>query len=267
MFFSAKQLYESGLVSFWELDDFDGMEKRASLSRIKKYVKACKTAILNREQDVETANDYISVFKWYRPWDVVPELKNFKAPDGEYAIGIEVEASFTDDGRAVAKKIQHWKHVAVDFEASDDMMEVTFPPMLYNKLSSKQQPFRYLKLLRSDSTVVDHDEDDEIGIHVNVSKGGHLPDTARTHTLGEMLRSHLSGAECRKYFGRARSYGYGHAYNRDYIEFKLFNSTTDSKVLRKYIHVAVALADIIYSDVDITEEVVLAALETAHSKR
>lgn len=271
MFFSARQLYDSSIVNQWELTDFDGKDLPVSLNRIKAYVRACKKAIVNREQ-YASANDYsdgVDVFKWLRPWHVVPSLAEFKAPDGEYAVGVEVEACFSDRGKAVANKVQHWKNIAIDFEGNAEMMEVTFPPTLYNKMSSKQQHFRYLKLLSKDSTWLDHNDEDcdagFVGIHVNVSKGGCDVNYDRVGRVTDELRE-LSEEENLKYFGR-EPYSYANSYGGNYVEFKLFNSTTDSKVLRRYIHIAVALADIIYGEQEITIDLVRSALSTAYNKR
>lgn len=265
MFFSAKQLYASGIMSEYDLEEFDGKDLPVSLNRIKKYVRACKKAIVAREEFAEAFGD-VEVFKWWRPWEVVPSLKEFKAPDGEYAVGIEVEACFIDRGQAVAKKVQHWKNIAIDFEGNSEMMEVTFPPTLYSKMSSKQQHFRYLNLLRKEATWKDHkDEDEFVGIHVNVSKGGKTVYYYRVERLSYILRD-LTHSENLKYFGR-EPYSYANNYGGNYVEFKLFNSTTDAKVLRRYIHIAVALADIIYGEQEITAELVRTALSTAYNKR
>lgn len=271
MFFSAKELFNANghmFVLSYELEDFDGRNAPVTLSRVKKYVSACKKAILERETMLDQG--FIDLYKWHRPWDVVPKLREFSAPEGEYAVGIEVEMGFNSrsDASFIAKKVQHWKYIALDYEGGDEPIEATFPPFLYNKMSSKRQPFRYLKLLTDNlDKVEEHDVDDQIGTHVNVSKGGAVANSNRAYQLKSILED-FNYAQNLKYFGR-NPYGYCNTYggNGKYIEFKLFNSTTDSKVLRKYIHVAVALADIIYSDVEITEEVVTAALETAHSKR
>lgn len=271
MFFSAKQLYDSKIVQEWELGDFDGKDLPVSLSRIKAYVRACKKAIVNREQYAvsDDCADGVDTFKWYRPWEVVPSLKEFKAPDGEYAVGIEVEACFSDRGKAVASKVQHWKNIAIDFEGAEEMMEVTFPPTLYSKMSSKQQHFRYLKLLSKDRTWLDHNDEDcdagFVGIHVNVSKGGCDVNYRRVEALSYSLRE-LSDSDNLKYFGR-QPYSYANSYGGNYVEFKLFNSTIDPKVLRRYIHIAVALADIIYGEQEINIDLVRSALSTAYNKR
>lgn len=270
MFFSAKQLYASGVVNHYELYDFDGKDLPVSLNRVKAYVRACKKAIVEREQYVvgDECSDGGDVFKWYRPWQVVPSLKEFKAPDGEYAVGIEVEACFSDRGKAVASKVQHWKNIAIDFEGEEEMMEVTFPPTLYSKMSSKQQHFRYIKLLSKDPTWLDHNDEDcdagFVGIHVNVSKGGCTVSSTRVGQVTNGLRE-LSGEENLKYFGRD-PYSYANNYQGNYVEFKLFDSTTDPKVLRRYIHIAVALADIIYGEQEINIDLVRSALSTAYNK-
>lgn len=275
MFFSAKQLLEwdkgqaySDLK--WQLFYMDGKEEApVTLSRVKKYVAACKKAIVERKEEIHTDYDeYISLWKWYRPWQVIPELKNFSAPDGEYAIGIEVEMGFVSQEAAskIASKVQHWKNIALDFEGGSYPIEATFPPFLYSKLSSKCQPIRYLKLLQENSDLVEeHGNDEEVGIHVNVSKGGSRLNGRRVDQVSNILRD-LNQEENDRYFGRY-PYSYANCYEGNYIEFKLFNSTTDPKVLRRYIHIAVALSAIIYGEQEITTELVLSALSTAYNKR
>lgn len=276
MFFSAKQLHDhftqhqSSNVA-WALHEFDDMgyrKEQVTLNRVKKYVRACKQGILERKTIVREDRGHAYITKWIRPWDVVPKLRNFTAPEGEYSVGVEIEMGFNSqsDASFIARKVSGWNNIALDYEGGRHPIEATFPPMLYSKLNSKCQPFRYLKILRDNAEkVFAHGQSACVGTHVNVGKGGVNPDYIRVEVMGGVL-GRLNSTTYLKYFGRARPYGY--CYHQDkYVEFKLFNSTTDSRVLRKYIHVAVALADIIYSDVEITEEIVTAALETAHSKR
>lgn len=275
MFFSAKQLHEHFIndprANTWALGEFDGKgyyKNQVTMSRVKKYVKACKQAILQRQTIVRNDEGYAYITKWIRPWDVVPKLRNFSAPEGEYSVGVEIEMGFNSqsDASFIANKVGGWNNIALDYEGGRNPIEATFPPMLYSKVGSKSQPFRYLKLLReNEDKVFEHNQAANVGTHVNVGKGGVNPDYRRIDLMTNVL-DRLSTGTCLKYFGRARPYGY--CYHQDkYVEFKLFNSTTDGKKLRKYIHVAVALAEIIYGSGDITADTVTAALKAAHSKR
>ena len=239
-------------------------------SKVKKYVKACKASILSRDMDLGKEFDYDYVGKWIRPWDVVPAIKNFQAPEGDYGIGIEVEMGFNslEDAQFIAKTISNWRHIAIDEEGGSYPLEVTFPPFLYSKLSSKSQPCRYLQLLKKNTRKVDkHYSYEEVGTHVNVSKGGvSRYDYYRLNDVNEIIEN-MSWRLCNKFFRRV-PYGYGNTYGKDnVIEWKLFNSVTDYKVLKRYINIAVALTDLVASDVDIDESAVMNALNNGYNKR
>ena len=273
MFFSAKALYQHFKDDEYALEDFEGeTDLRPTLKNIKAYVKACKRAIVNREGDVYFNGCYSQVAKWYRPWDVVPKLRNFQVPEGDYGIGVEVEMGFRSgsDARHIANLVKNWRYIAVDIEGGDYPIEATFPPALYSKLSSKTQVFRYLKLLRDNiDRVYQHRENSFVGTHINVSKGGvtyyNFSKVNQMYYLLIGMRNQPQHRElCNKYFGRNP---YGGVYDRGgYLEYKLFNSTTDGKALKRYINIAVALTDLIDSDQEITEESVFAACELGYNK-
>lgn len=280
MFFSAKDLHR------WLHDEAEGYTKRsfedhygpASKAKVRKYVAAAKAGILNRDSEVdffwgkqhEYVND-IYLGKWYRPWEIVPKLREFSVPAGDYGIGVEVEMGFTsrNSARAIANLIKNWKHIALDFEGGQHPIEVTFPPVLLSKMSSKTQVFRYLKLLRQNSSMLYvHSPSNQIGTHINVSKGGVTSfNPWRVAILYNILvgDEDLSYEEQVKYFGR-RPYG-GCFDQGGYIEYKLFNSTTDSKKLKQYINIAVALTDLVAGTEYIDGESVRAVLETAYNKK
>lgn len=272
MFYSAETLYNfyktEGYAPYY-LRDRPSCNSPVSKSKVKKYVKACKASILSRDMSLGEEFYYDYVGKWTRPWDVVPAIKNFQAPEGDYGIGIEVEMGFNslEDAQFIAKTISNWRHIAIDEEGGNYPLEVTFPPFLYSKLSANSQPCRYLKLLKKESyRVARHYTDDEVGTHVNVSKGGvSRYDSYRLEEVNSFLED-LSYRERLKFFGR-EPYGLGNTYGKDnVIEWKLFNSVTDYKVLKRYINIAVALTDVVASDVEITEEVVMNALNLGYNK-
>lgn len=285
MFFSAKELHAHLNDSAnWDGRYFAEEYGSTSLYKIRKYVAAAKRGIIARESEVEITigppeRDYwdgklrcptadIELYKWYRPWEVVPALKNFTPPVGDHGIGVEVEFGFNSlqGSQKIAKAVSKWKYIALDIEGGDYPIEATFPPVLLSKLNSKSQVFRYLKLLRDNiEDVQKHHPSHMVGTHVNVSKGGVLQmDQLRADLVGDVLHAELSEDEQYKYFGR-RPYGGCNSMGK-YIEYKLFNSTTDSKAVRKYINVAVALTDLICSSTEITEHSVRAALESGYTK-
>ena len=272
MFFSAKALYTHLKNDYYAVGEFvDDTGVPPTFKNVRGYVKACKAAIVERDYYADFG-DRPHVGKWWRPWDVVPKLRNFQAPEGDYGIGVEVEMGFRNvaGSRHIANLIKNWRYIAVDIEGGDYPIEATFPPVLYSKLSSKTQVFRYLKLLRDNIDCVHpHRQDDFVGTHINVSKGGvSRYDRGRVDTMYYLLvglrGSDARREDCYKYFGR---FPYGGVYDRGgYLEFKLFNSTTDSKALKRYINVAVALTDLIDSDTTIDEDSVFAACEAGYNK-
>lgn len=252
-------------------------ESRKILSTIKQSIVQRQSAITNTENNLTF---YIS--KWIRPWDVVPELINFVPPEDDYGIGVEVEFGFVSVAAAikVANHIKNWHYVALDFEGGENPIEATFSPVLYSKLNSKSQVNRYLDFLNANKELVTQHNAAEswVGTHVNVS--ANVPvSTLRAEQLSDVLRSlcsrydHITNHRAtdeqvalrNKYFGR-NPYGYCVPQaGGKYVEFKLFNSTTDKKVLRRYINVSVALMSLLNSYVAITPESVKHALETGYS--
>lgn len=276
MFFSTNDLYEAckrdrGAGYGSNIGHFYGIaEDAVTKHHVKNYVRTIKRAIVNRQSRVPSQGRdswpyYVS--KWFRPWEIVPALRDFRAPAGEFAVGVEVEMGFQSLAlaRAVAQHVQHWKHIALDFEGGSHPIEATFPPVLYSKYGSKSQASRYLKFI-SRGFAAAHSEGSLIGTHVNVSKGGaESVDYYRMDCMADALRG-LSGTERQRYFGRYNPYGYCYNQGR-YVEFKMFNSTTDWKRLRQYVDVAVAIADLLYGTESITMESVRTALETGYNKR
>ena len=132
---------------------------------------------------------------------------------------------------------------------------------------------RYCKLLTQESHRTEtHDPTDHVGTHVNVSKGSSVMSlrnlSIRQSDMNACLYNIDFTAAC-KYFGRS-PYGYGYlreaSNGRSFIEWKLFNSTSDAATLKRYINIAVALTDLMYSSQSITSESVMIALEYGYNK-
>lgn len=278
MFFSARE-YHSWLNSSEGVYDkrriIGDRFGHVSLKAAAKKLRLIKDAIVNRDEYAELDNsvDFYGdceeyVYKWHRPWHVVPKLKNWRPPAGDYGIGVEIELGFNtaSAARRVAQAVRNWRYVALDIEGPAYPIEATFPPFAYSKMDSKKQPFRYLKLLRErPDDIYQHDPASCTGTHINVSSQVTSYDSRRLERL-RMAFDSLSRSQNYKYFGRM-PYGYVNHYSGKYLEFKLFNSTTDSKVLRRYIHIAVALTELVISEREITRESVLDALEAGYNKR
>jgi hypothetical protein len=279
MFFSTNELYDyAGRNASIRnrINRHLGVAQSRPLNKRKVavYLRAVKDAIAARQTTVPTPHipsyDQEYIAKWHRPWDVVPKLANFSAPEGEYAVGVEIELGFTSAGasRTVANFIRNWKYVALDWEGGDNPIEATFPPILYSKFNSQSQPMRYLKFLRQNSRLVTrHRSDAVVGTHVNVSKGGRRVGAVRTREATYFM-DYLTPEEKVKYFGRAHPYLYAISQEGGkFIEFKMFNSTTDGVALKRYVNVAVAVAELIYSTETINSASIRAALEKGYNKR
>lgn len=235
-----------------------------------------ETSVILRKVKQKLANrdlegNHVGLGKWLRPWSVVPALKNFAAPEGDFGIGVEVEMGFTSlqAVRDVAHQIKDWKNITLDREGGQYPLEVTFPVMLYSKISKRSQVMRYLNILDSvRNTVVDHrTTGGAVGTHINVSMGG-VPEIGQYYPRMSDISTVISqlGQDLHvKYFGR-RPYGY--LYNRrTYIEFKLFNSQLDPKRLQQYIDIAVSLTKLVPTSAGvINRTTVIAALEEGFNK-
>lgn len=278
MFFSAREFMEyinSSEGMYARLAYFNARHRRITLNEARSFMRLVRNAIVERNMEPYVAKEdcHVSLYKWLRPWLVVPKLREFAPPPGEFGVGVEVECGFISPAAAsfVADKIKNWKYVAVDYEGGEYPIEATFPPFIYSKMRSNRTPaLRYIKLLSDNANLV-APKAQHVGFHVNVSKGDAngrcVPiDSARLYRINDELEE-LSYREMLKYFNRD-PYGmlYPQGGNR-WVEMKLFDSTTDVATARRYIHIAVALADLLYSAQRITGESVRAALEAGYNKK
>lgn len=245
-----------------------------SLEAARLFMREIKERVIQREIDPNygsntrlTHGHYLA--KWHRPWTVVPALANFTPPENDFGIGVEVEMGFRTRALAgnIIQKIANWKHIAIDAEGGEHGVETTFPPILYSKLNKRSQVVRYLDLLEENrSTVADHGGY-QVGTHVNVSWGSRRVPSGRLDLLNSYLRG-LPSDQKHRYFNRI-PYGYG--YNRQsgkFIEWKLFNSVPHSRLIFRYVDIAVELTKLVHGPYeDINERSVLAALERGYNKR
>ena len=113
MFFSAKELHAHIHESRYRAADFKEEFGGNGLKKVAAYVRACKQGIVARADAIEFESgkeNYgygwyprivdVDLWKWYRPWDVVPKLRDFQAPEGDYGIGVEVEMGFRSERAA-----------------------------------------------------------------------------------------------------------------------------------------------------------------------
>lgn len=209
--------------------------------------------------------------KWYRPWDIVPSLRNMRAPEGDFTVGIEVEMGFRsqEDAQFFAAPLLRMKHVTLDWEGGQHPIEATFPPFLYSKLSSRTQAIRYSKLLQENrERLVHHRGDMWVGTHVNVGLSGTLTNLqeSRLRVVNGYLIE-LSPEDKYKYFGRSLPYRYGVSQGGQFVEWKMFNSVPDPDRLRGYIHTAVELTKLVADTPQtVDRDAVRGALETGVRK-
>lgn len=235
-----------------------------------------KKGVLNRVDHLTLGTDrhgcfeYVYLGKIYRPWSIIPALRDFSPPEGDFGVGVEIEYGFTSNeaAKTAMYHVRNWKHVALDREGGMYGVEATFPPILYSKLSKRDKPFRYLDYLAANPEMLSRHYG-AVGTHINVSASCRIDSDRRT-SVNHVLLS-LSEARKRKYFNRT-PYGYINARSESangngYVEMKLFNSTTCSITLRRYINIAVSLVQLIISETPITETSVIEALEAGYNKR
>lgn len=281
MFYSKKEFHAAVEAKHPSLcypeEIYNKCSTNGKLSRKKtgELLAEIKEAILNRESFV-IGNDrygyekHLGTGKFARPWSIVPALRDFTPPPGDFGVGVEIEYGFTSDDTAKTAMfhVRNWKHVTLDREGGYYGVETTFPPILYSKLTKRDKPFRYLDYLAANASMLSA-HSGYVGTHINVSASTRLGGVRMAHVAGALHR--LSEEQKLKYFNR-RPYGYLYPRSENeagngYVEFKLFNSTTCSITLRRYINIAVSLVKLIASEDEITDQSVLAALEEGYNKR
>lgn len=266
-------LINSGRLSLKGYDTY-GNALLSSKYKIVKAYKAIKQSIVDRDF---RATEY-STSKWLRPWEYIQSLKDFSPPDGDFGVGIEVEMGFRslESCKFFSRALSKFKYVAIDREGPGTWpIEATFPPVLYSKFNSKCYAMRYLSLLHNNrDMVLNHLPTSHTGTHVNVSVPRGIRENFNSYHLARRLDDlnrflgRLGSEDKRTYFGRSPyGYGYTRGANEDsFIEWKLFNSTTDPAVLKKYVDRAVALTKLLYSRSAVTASSVLNALQNASKK-
>lgn len=247
----------------------DRKKSDALLAKIKKGVlERSEQLILGRDVYGFTSSLYLG--KIQRPWSIIPALRDFSPPEGDFGVGVEIEYGFTSNNTAKVAMyhVRNWKHVALDREGGTYGVEATFPPILYSKLSKRDKPFRYLDFLAANPSILSRHYG-AVGTHINISAHTRIYEDRRETVNGILQR--LSHEQKLKYFNRT-PYGYINARSESsssvgYVEMKLFNSTTCSITLRRYINIAVSLVKLMTSTEAITHDSVIAALEEGYSKR
>lgn len=246
-------------------------KRSITLSEARMIMQEVRRVAVTRDR-YEIGNRRMS--KWLRPWMTVPKIREFVPPAGDFGVGIEIEMGFTSQRSAstIAHKVKNWKYLALDWEGGSDPIEATFAPILYSKFGSRSQPVRYAKILKENTNLIyPHSENMSVGTHVNVSSGTTPIITSnhatRIRDISTIIRNSLTRDQKRKYFGRSAPYGYMYI-RGNFVECKMFNSVPDPAVLRRYVHVAVALVKLgLDSNEEITTENVINVLEQAYNKR
>jgi len=282
MFYSKQEFYDavaSGDRMMWNVLEIRrgcSVNNRLVRKKTDALLAEIKKGILERRPALNIGRDSygctveLNLSKIMRPWSIVPALRDFCPPEGDFGIGVEIEYGFTSSAAAKGAMyhVRNWKHVALDREGGIHGVEATFPPILYSKLSKRDKPFRYLDFLAANHSILAQ-HCGQVGTHINVSAARRVNDVRREAVNG-ILRE-LSQSLKQKYFNR-NPYGYinhrsENASGNGYVEMKLFNSTTCSITLRRYINIAVSLVKLMTSDDALTHDSVVAALEAGYNKR
>ena len=211
----------------------------------------------------DTRLSHYGLYKWFRPWDVVPALRDIEAPEGDFTVGVEIEMGFrtVEDASFVAQKVIRWKNVTLDLEGGAIPIEATFPPILYSKFDDKCQAVRYVNILSENEGRLHH-RGVQVGTHVNVGARGGVS-FPRIDRINDQIRA-LPNTLLQRYFGR-RPYGYGYVQGGNrWVEWKLFDSTNDVQRFKSYVHIAVALTALSKSEEAITRTSVHNALEQGY---
>lgn len=244
-----------------------------TLAEAAAYLKAAKNAIITRTYRLEDGTTVST--KWYRPWDIVPALANWRPPQGDYGVGVEIEMGFrsVEVAARIADQCKNWRYVTADHEGGSYPIEMTFPPVKYSALNLKRSAmFRYLDILTANrDDVVQHASGNMVGTHINVSTPN---DSARIggrmSRMGQYFRESMSAAEQNRFFGRRPYGGIYHHTNAgngaSFYELKLFNSTIDKNRLAQYIHIGVAILQLAESQQELTHDNIVAALERGLAK-
>ena len=241
-----------------------------TLQQAAKYLRRAKKAILNRTYNADGI--YIPR-KWHRPWRIVPSLANWRPPEGDFGVGVEIEMGFRriQDAAYIANKCSKMKYVTADHEGGSYPIEMTFPPTRYSKLNNRSAVMRYIDLLNNEvHRVVRHAANECVGTHINVSvPSGQRLNWPRLRGISNELNYSLTWEEKRKYFGRGVPYGYINSGDcgDHYCEMKMFNSTIDKVEFKRYIHIAVELVKLAQSNETISRNNVIAALERGYNKK
>lgn len=284
MFYSAKDLsayFQEKGVPGWAFHQRTKIPS-ADIKSTRKFLRAFHEDIRMRNDNAWHNKSGVEIYKFLRPWDVVEKLASFEPPVGDYGIGVEVECGFNaiEYSREARAFVSRWHNVAVDTEGSYYGTETTFKPILLSKLSSKSQCMRYVAKLGEMQQECKLNIGEYDGTHVNVSIGG-VNDNFIDEGEVEDVMGYLTSAQNLKYFGRTSPYGYAFgrwtANSKPFVEWKLFRTTTDPEVLRRYIHTAVALTELFrstYTGVpsyegdtyDVSRDMLIETLEKTYNK-
>ena len=282
MFYSKQEFYDAiardGDDIYWSSQIKAKCSTNSQIDRKKTdaLLAEIKKGVLERRPSVNIGRDScgyaVDLFlgKIMRPWSIVPALRDFRPPEGDFGVGVEIEYGFTsnDNAKRAMFHVRNWKHIALDREGGTYGVEATFPPILYSKLSKRDKPFRYLDYLAANPEMLSRHYG-AVGTHINVSAAGCIDGDRRAAVNAILIR--LSQGQKRSYFN-LNPYGYinardGNPSSARYVEMILFNSTRCSFTLSRYINIAVSLVQLITSATPITETSVIEALEAGYNKR
>jgi hypothetical protein len=210
----------------------------------KTILKECLDAALERRQG-NKAN---------RPWFLVDVTKNLDPTQAWYGWEFEGGYATEEDYKRVIKYFwSRFPYSAIDIEGHGHYSaELTFSPC--NEADLDDESFGLMKLTkfinRNKIGTTQWGIGSMVGTHVNISTPAYRALSQEqayivASRLGDMLNSGLTYDEKIEFFGR-QPYGYAFPQRtsdgKQWIEFKVFNSTTDLDELRKYARTAKRIA-------------------------
>lgn len=220
----------------------------------------------------KAALDYIAeraksfTFPWQkdmRPHDIVPSLRDFKVPAGDFSVGLEIEHRMTSDARHKAVDwLRNEPRACMDADGGS-LFEATFPPILFSEITDDWGPYRYSRFLHAEKlTAASYALG--IGIHVNV---GSDPETMKKANANIYYGwdGFPNREKNQKYFNRQPYGGIYQQAGGKFWEMKMFACTTDVDKIGWYATAGVAILKTFAAGKS-TADSIYAALEVAYNE-
>lgn len=194
--------------------------------------------------------------KHLRPWFIDPDFYKSLNRD-EVWWGFEFETgykSYADRGTAIEHVWDNYHGVCFDSEGEGAAaVEITFTPAEQSKFMDGTAPAdSFMRWLSANRVLTQKTDANGVGTHINISAPGLTTDNqakvhaAMTLTLARIPHTIKGVGNARQFmFGRANLYGGWHSHNAGkdaWLEGKLFRTTYEYDVFRRYVQVCAAFS-------------------------